>query len=164
MKQIREANSADISLIVNLAHEIWWPTYQDFISKEQISLMLNEMYNETALKEQMENGHQFLLLSVNNMDTGFASFSATENPEIYKLHKLYLKKEIQGIGAGKFFLSGIENIVKGLGTKILELNVNRNNPAKSFYEKMGYTVYAEVDIPYYNFVLDDYIMRKKIQL
>lgn len=162
MMKIRQANADDIKLIKDLAHEIWWPTYQDFIPKAQISLMLENIYNEKALNEQFNQGHCFLILSIANNDAGFASFSDSENPKIFKLHKLYLKPNLQGKGAGTFFIRHIEAQLKSLGAQILELNVNRNNPAKTFYQKLGFKIHAEIDIPYHDFVLDDYVMRKHI--
>jgi ribosomal protein S18 acetylase RimI-like enzyme len=41
------------------------------------------------------------------------------------------------------------------------LNVNRNNiKAKQFYERQGFHIIAEVDIPYRSYILNDYIMEK----
>jgi len=125
--------------------------------------MLQNIYNEDALTAQMHGGHQFILLQENNDYWGFASFSATETIKVYKLHKLYLKPETQGKGAGKFLIAYIEDQVKTLGAEVLELNVNRNNPAKGFYQKLGFQIFSEIDILYFGFILDDYIMRKKIR-
>ena len=45
----------------------------------------------------------------------------------------------------------------------LELNVNRANPALGFYTKLGFEISETVDIPYYQFILNDYVMRKAIR-
>ncbi len=50
------------------------------------------------------------------------------------------------------------------GRDTLELNVNRGNKAYYFYLKQGFEVVEEVDIPYYGYILDDYVMQKKITL
>jgi diamine N-acetyltransferase len=42
---------------------------------------------------------------------------------------------------------------------ILDLNVNRHNPAKSFYEKIGFTVLREEDVPIGPYWMNDYVMR-----
>ena len=44
----------------------------------------------------------------------------------------------------------------------LELNVNRNNPAKDFYAKNGFKIVEEIDIPLDKFWLNDYVMTKNI--
>ena len=45
---IRAANPSDIATIGQLAEESWWPAYRSFISTEQISYMLKEMYSPEA--------------------------------------------------------------------------------------------------------------------
>jgi ribosomal protein S18 acetylase RimI-like enzyme len=57
----------------------------------------------------------------------------------------------------------IITIVKSMGGDVLLLNVNRNNPAKSFYKKLGFTVIKEDDIDIGNgYFMNDYVM--KLQL
>jgi ribosomal protein S18 acetylase RimI-like enzyme len=161
---VREAREKDIHTISRLAQEIWWPTYQDYISKEQISLMLDKMYSEEGLKQQFDSGHQFIILEDNNKEIAFASFSFSQadGASVCKIHKLYILPNYQGMGLGKMLISEISRIASSNGTSILELNVNRNNPALAFYRKYGFTIKEEVDIPYHGFVLNDYIMQKQI--
>ncbi len=162
MIDIVTASINDIAVIANLANQIWWPTYKDYIDKEQISLMLENMYSEDALQQQMHSGHIFLLTLKNKQAVGFASYSVTNEPHVCKLHKLYIHPDTHRTGLGKLLLKKVETKVLKQGAKFLELNVNRDNKAKLFYEKMGYVVDKEVDIPYYQFVLNDYVMRKNL--
>jgi GNAT superfamily N-acetyltransferase len=159
MTQISTATLLDIPTIIALAKEIWWPTYSEVISAEQISFMLNKMYAEDALKQQMESGHTFLLLIDNDLPKGFASFSK-QDESIFKLQKLYLHPDQQGKGTGKMLISFVEQEVKALGATQLILNVNRENKAHLFYKKVGYQIIEELDIPYHHFVLNDYVMGK----
>ena len=160
---IREANDSDIPAISQLAHEIWWPTYTEVIPDEQIDFMLKDMYSETALKMQMDEGITFLIGETEGKPVGFAAYSLTE-PEnlVYKLQKLYVLPSEQGKGSGKQMIAEVAQRVKQLGAKTLELNVNRNNKAFNFYSKLGFEVYKSVDIPYHQFVLNDYVMRKDL--
>jgi ribosomal protein S18 acetylase RimI-like enzyme len=49
------------------------------------------------------------------------------------------------------------------GGKILQLNVNRNNKAISFYEKLGFTIIGEENVDIGNGVIqEDYVMEKEI--
>jgi hypothetical protein len=48
------------------------------------------------------------------------------------------------------------------GKHTLDLNVNRYNKAKSFYEKMGFAVAYEEDIPIGKYWMNDFVMRKEI--
>lgn len=50
-----------------------------------------------------------------------------------------------------------------LGAKALQLQVNRRNNAKYFYEKNGFSVIKEFDFDIGNgYVMDDYVMEKQL--
>ena len=99
------------------------------------------------------------------MPVGFAAYSPrSEDQDIYKLHKLYCLPAEHGKGYGKTLIQAVEQAVTSAGKKILELNVNRHNKAKSFYEKQGYSVIYEEDIKIGNgFEMNDYVMRKELE-
>ena len=162
MTNFRKANLKDLTIISQLAHEIWWNTYKGVISDDQIELMLSKIYDLKSLEEQLNTGHTFIILNFEGKDVGFAAHSIYDIDKNYKLEKLYLSKTIQGKGLGNLLIKKVEEEVKNLGASYLYLNVNRNNKAFNFYQKVGYEVVEEVDIPYFGFVLNDYIMRKAL--
>ncbi|HEY0670125.1 MAG TPA: GNAT family N-acetyltransferase [Sphingobacteriaceae bacterium] len=163
MMSIREATENDISLIRKLAHDIWWPTYRDILPADQISLMLEEMYSKNELVMQMNSGVNFLITETEGKATGFAGYSLTDKElMVFKIHKIYLLPSEQGKGTGKKLIGFITSLAVNNGGKILELNVNRSNPAFSFYKKLGFKIYEEVDIPYHKYFLNDYVMRKNL--
>ena len=160
---IRPALVADAQLISKLANKIWWQAYAPILSEEQISFMLKEIYEPAALSSQISNGVLFDIVESNNKAYGFISAMPKEkHPRIYRIEKLYLLKEVQGLGIGKKLINHIEEIARNREFSTLELNVNRNNPASHFYEKEGFKIVKEVDIPYHHFTLNDYIMQKSI--
>lgn len=160
---IRQASEHDITAINELAEKIWWPSYRNIISDEQISFMLNDMYSAESLKEQMNSGIEFLLVERENLPVAFAGYSLTDpENQVYKLHKLYVLPTEQGRGTGKNLIAQVSSLAKTMGGEILELNVNRGNPAHHFYKKIGFDIYQTVDINYHHFVLNDYVMRKKL--
>ena len=159
--RIRKATEQDIKVISELAEKIWWPAYRNIISDEQISFMLKDMYSEDSLKKQLLSGVEFILAEKEKVAVAFAAFSLIE-PEVYKLHKLYVLPSEQGSGTGKKLIAYISDFARNQGGKILELNVNRGNPASKFYKKAGFEIYKTVDISYHHFVLNDYIMRKDL--
>jgi len=164
MLAIKNATEKDVSIIHELAESIWWDTYSPILTKEQIRFMLDTIYDEEILRQQITNGEQsYVLLIEDDNPTGFASYSPRkENPDIYKLHKLYCLPQRQGKGLGKALLIEVEKEVKATGKKILELNVNKYNPAKTFYEKMGFEIIYEEDIPIGPYWMNDYVMRKEL--
>jgi ribosomal protein S18 acetylase RimI-like enzyme len=69
----------------------------------------------------------------------------------------------QGKGTGRFLLDYILKEIKQQGAVSLQLQVNRYNKAKDFYEKLGFTVIEEADFDIGNgFFMNDYVMEKKL--
>ena len=163
--EIREAGEADIPLIKNLAEIIWPEAYDEILSAEQLRYMLDLIYSESALKKQMNDGHKFIIAQKDGIEIGFASFSqkSIEQPTLFRLHKIYVLPRQHAKGAGSYMLNYIsEESIKAGGNQ-LELNVNKYNIAKQFYEKKGFTVSKEEVIDIGNgYVMDDYVMVKEL--
>ena len=160
---IRKANPGDASLIRDMAYEIWPQTYSRILSKAQLEYMLDLLYNEQTLKKEMKQGVEFIFVYDGPHPVGFASFSKTQ-PEVYKLHKIYVLPSQQGKGTGRFMIDEVIKVMKQNGATTLQLNVNRHNNAKVFYEKLGFLVVREEDIDIGNgYFMNDYVMEKKLK-
>lgn len=160
MIKIVKANKEDAELIQQLAHSIWYPTYQEILSKKQIDFMLERMYSVEAIQASMVLKSTFYLLIDDDEAVGFIGIEPKE--DLLRIEKIYLLPSTQGKGFGKLLIDFAAEEARKQGLSELELNVNRSNNAYHFYLKQGFKVVEEVDIPYYEFILDDYIMRKKI--
>ena len=159
---IRKANPADIPTIRGLAWEIWPPTYNSILNGEQINYMLDLLYSEEILREQMMQGIEFMMVEEGETAVGFASYDLAK-PGVYKLHKIYVLPSLQGKGAGRFIIEEVIKNIKHKGAITLQLNVNRHNNAKNFYEKLGFAVIKEEDINIGNgYFMNDYVMEKKV--
>lgn len=162
MLKIKNALAGDIPLIRELTFKIWPQTYATIISQEQIDYMLDMMYSESSLQKQMKEGSQFIFVYDVNEPVGFAAYFEKE-PSIFKLDKIYILPSQQGKGTGKFVIDYIINDIKQKNAKALQLQVNRYNKAKSFYEKLDFTVIDEIDFDIGNgYFMNDYVMEKKI--
>jgi diamine N-acetyltransferase len=158
---ILPATSSQIPDIQAIISETWEPAYHHILSPEQISFMQEEIYRTASLENQMAAGQQFFIMYLNQNPVGFASYSSHQ-PEVYKLNKLYVKPDYQGQGFGSLLIRHIEKEVLKQGGNTLLLNVNRYNPAREKYEKLGFAVVAEEDIPIGPYWMNDYIMQKQI--
>ena len=163
MIYLRKAKEEDLLIIRSLAEQTWPTAYGDIISAEQISFMLEKMYNKGELLEQMRNGHHFILASELNEDIGFAGFSVIDSEtQTFKLHKLYVLPSAHGKGIGKILINEVFNQVKNAGGSALQLNVNKHNQAKDFYLKCGFTVKESVKLDIgEGYFMDDYVMEYK---
>jgi diamine N-acetyltransferase len=164
MYSIRQATLNDLETIRQIAEITWWATYSPILEKEQISFMLGEIYSVEKIGSQLKNNAQtYLLLTEDDKPLAFAAYSPRdEYPEIYKLHKLYCLPETQGKGYGKILIDEVAQKTLEAGKLTLDLNVNRYNKAKSFYEKMGFKIVYEEDIPIGPYWMNDYVMRKEL--
>ncbi|OOQ60490.1 GNAT family N-acetyltransferase [Mucilaginibacter pedocola] len=164
MYTIREATIADVDTILQIAEATWWPTYEHLVGKEQVEYMLSTIYSRDKITGQIVNNEQtFLLLEEGGKPVAFAAYSPREeDAEIYKLHKLYCLPVTQGKGYGKILINAVADKTREAGKHTLDLNVNRYNKAKTFYEKMGFEVVYEEDIPIGDYWMNDYVMRKSL--
>jgi len=164
--RIAPATLKDIPTIIKLAEATWEPTYRFIISREQIEYMYRVIYTPASLKRQMsEQHHTFLLAYVDGEPAGYASFGPLPQEDgrtAYKLHKIYVLPTRQGQGLGVHLIEAVENAARNAGGPFLELNVNRYNPAISFYERRGFVRHREEDIPIGPYFMNDFVMRKEL--
>lgn len=166
--QIRQLGKDELVIVHELAHQIWPVAYREMISSEQMAYMLEWMYSLPSLHHQISSGHHFFIITdENHHPAGYASFSLSDNHSditpIYYLHKLYVLPHLHKIGFGKMLLEHIVALIAEHTDGMLMLNVNRNNNAIGFYQKMGFTIMEEVDNEIGNgFYMNDYIMSRQI--
>ncbi len=161
MFTIRKATTEDIPLIRDLCFQVWPQTYASILSQDKIDYMLELMYSRDSLQKQMSNGSEFIFVYDDEEPVGFAAY-LPKGHNIYKLDKIYVLPSQQGKGTGRFVIDYIINEIKQRGATALQLQVNRDNKAKSFYEKLGF---IEIDFHDFDigngFFMNDYVMEKK---
>lgn len=166
MMNIRVVDKSAIPLIQKLAAQIWPETYQSILSPGQIDYMMKMMYSDDALTEQMDRkNHQFLILSDDDLEIGYASFSYEEKGDhvCLRLHKIYLDKSVRGKGYGLQVINHLKTLAEEKRADLIELNVNKNNPAFEFYIRAGFEKAGEEKIDIGNgYIMDDYVMRLKM--
>jgi len=159
--KIRKASARDIPLIRELCFKVWPQTYAPILSQAKIDYMLELMYSSSSLEKQMQSGSQFVLAYENSEPVGFAAY-LKKSPSTFKLDKIYVLPSQQGKGTGRFLIDYIIGEIEAVGATALQLQVNRKNKAKKFYEKLGFVVLEEQDIDIGNgFFMNDYVMEKR---
>lgn len=158
--QVREAQLSEIPIIHALARKIWTDHYPSIISMEQIKYMLEKMYSEGALNQQMNDGHRFFILADEKTDLGYLSVSQTEEGN-YFLHKFYIDTQHHRKGLGNFFFDSVFNSIPNL--KTIRLTVNRTNlKAINFYFKKGFIIEEVKDFDIgNNYFMNDFVMLLK---
>ena len=161
MFTIRKATTNDIALIHQMAWVVFPHTYKVILTPEQIDYMMEWMYSEKNLRKQMEeDGHIYYLAFKEDEPAGYLSIQP-EGEHVFHLQKIYVLPSFQGMNLGKLLFEQAIKAIKELHPAPcqMRLNVNRQNKALTFYEKMGMTKIDEGDFPIGNgFYMNDYIM------
>jgi RimJ/RimL family protein N-acetyltransferase len=157
--QLLKASVEDISTIAGLAHTVWHQHYPAIINIDQINYMLELMYSNASLSEQMtKKNHDFYFIQQDGKTIGFISVSKLENTEHgHFIHKFYLDQTLAGKGAGTSAHSALINL---LGANELKLTVNRQNyKSINFYFKNGFKIENVADLDIGNgYVMNDFVM------
>jgi len=158
--EIRQLGIDELVIVTDLARIIWPPTFRDILSPEQLEYMLNWMYSEETLRNQMQKGSDFFVMEIDGNPVGFMGVEAHyPRPNQLKIHKLYVLPETQGSGAGRKFIQEALKIAEEKDIEQLTLNVNRFNNAVDFYLRMGFKIEKEEDIAIGNgYLMEDYVM------
>ena len=161
MFKIRKATLEDIEMINRLAWIVFPHTYKEILSPEQMEYMMDWMYSPENLHKQMtEDGHIYYLAFEGDEPAGYLSIQP-EGEHTYHLQKIYVLPSFQGKKLGKLLFEQAIKAIKELHPEPcqMRLNVNRQNKALTFYEKMGMKKVDEGDFHIGNgYYMNDYIM------
>lgn len=161
MVKIITAHPQQLQVVREIALVTWPHTFGEILSPEQIGYMMNMMYSPAALQQQTEEkGHVFLLADVDGIFGGFAAYELNYKQQpVCKLHKIYILPSMQGKQVGKALVDEVARIAREAGMQRISLNVNRENKATGFYERLGFAKTGEEDIDIGNgFFMNDAIM------
>ena len=164
MYNIVSATLSDIPAIQAVASCAWVHTFRDILSDSQTAYMMQLMYSNESLLEQMqEKNHRYFLAKKQEKTVGYMSIEHNcENTGKTKIHKAYILPEEQQKGIGKLFFSVAEAEAEEIGDSVIYLNVNKNNTnAIAFYHRVGFLLVKEEVIDIGNgFVMDDFVFEK----
>lgn len=162
---IRILKRDELHLVQEIAYATWPSTFSDILSVEQIEYMLNWMYNNQQLVENLDKGHEFYGFFENDKILGFMEVEASiQASTALKIHKLYVLPSLQGSGIGRQLIHQAITCAKVHINNSVILNVNRYNKAVSFYQKIGFSILKEENIEIgKGFLMEDYIMSLELK-
>lgn len=165
MVVFRKAEAGDWPVIRQIAYETWPDTFGHIITADQLDYMLNLIYNEGSIRNQIsEKGHHFVLAKLGDDPIGFVSYEIHYNsqPQLM-IHKFYLLPVFQGLGIGTKALDLLSEIALEYDDKLLRLKVYyKNAKAIGFYEKYGFknTGSEKTDIGNNYSILDNVMVKE----
>lgn len=156
---IRAAVAQDIPLLRALADRIWHASYPGMITLEQIRYMLQWMYGEARIAEELARGVRWEIVETTE-PVGYLAHERDAAGAVH-LHKLYLDRALQGRGIGQSMLRHVIEQARHGGATHIELRVNRSNTrALAAYARAGFRIERSLvaDIGG-GFVMDDHVLR-----
>lgn len=162
---ISEISEIQIADIQRIADEAWPVAFAKILTQQQIRYMMDWMYSQQSLKEQLDKGHRFFLAESGGEHLGFMSIeNNAQQSGRTKIHKAYIRPAYQSKGIGRAFFDKASDEATHHRDTAIYLNVNRyNSAAIAFYEKYGMVKVKQEIIDIGNgFVMDDYVFEKKL--
>jgi len=152
-------NEAQIATVAKLAEEIWPEHYLSIIGQAQVDYMLARFQSCAAIKEQRQSGYEYFLLMQEQQPVGYAAVQAQPESASMFVSKLYLLRALRGQGLGRKVMTQLAQLAAARGLCKLWLTVNKHNPAKHAYLRIGFVTIAELVTDIGNgYVMDDYKM------
>ncbi len=153
----------DLKQVYNLASEIWNDNYQNIISQQQIDYMLNMMYSEESLKNDLNKNFVWEFVSFNNEIIGYLSYVIQEDNRVF-LSKIYLKTTYQGLGFGKKLLNRVKDYAKKNKCVAVYLTVNINNTKgiRAYKNSDFKIIKSQITDIGNNYVMDDYVFEYQL--
>lgn len=146
-----------------LADAIWHEFFPGIITVEQVDYMVRKFQSYDAMRQQIREGYIYYLFALDGKIVGYMGIHPEEDERLF-LSKLYLKKEYRGQGLASEAFAFLEQFCKDHGLGSIWLTVNRYNEHSILvYEKKGFVKVRTQAADIGNgFVMDDYIMEKRI--
>ncbi|MFK3936889.1 GNAT family N-acetyltransferase [Alkalihalobacillus sp. NPDC078783] len=155
---------AEINKLAEQAVGIWNEHYVGIITKEQVDYMIGKYQSAEAVTRQIETeGYEYFNLNVIQAPIGY--MAVKEKSGKLFLSKLYMQKESRGNGYASEAMLFLEDLCTQRGLEAIWLTVNRENlHTIDVYKKKGFNIIAEeVNDIGHGFVMDDYIMEKRVK-
>lgn len=161
LRFIPVVSAAQLATVERLAREIWYEYYVSLIGREQVDYMVDRFQTAAAMRTQIAEGYEYFLLERARESVGYLAVQPRPTEEALFLSKLYLLASLRGTGAGRRALRFVEQLARSHALNRIYLTVNKGNPSRFVYERLGYATVAELVIDIGGgFVMDDYRMEK----
>ena len=151
----------DVAQTAALAKEIWTKHYVPIVGKEQVDYMLAKFQNKEAMTQQIEEGYEYTLWSVDK-PIGYLSLHGRKDHLF--ISKIYLLLQERGKGYGRQMMQYAISQATAKNYSRIRLTVNKyNNKTIAAYQKLCFekrrALVADIGQGY---VMDDFEMELEI--
>jgi GNAT superfamily N-acetyltransferase len=152
-----------LETVAALAREIWYEYYVPLIGQAQVDYIVARFQTAEVMAEQITSGYEYFLVRRAQADIGYFAVQPQLEERRLFLSKLYLLDRHRGGGTGRACMEFIERLGRDRGLDLLWLTVNKGNPSVQAYQRLGFSIAAEIVMDIGGgFVMDDYRMEKPV--
>lgn len=165
MLDIKRAESSDdFSSIADLADVIWHECFKVILTRNQIDYMVDKFQSYTAINKAVQSdGYVYYMAYCDDDLCGYCGVRKEDNGDLF-ISKVYVRSDMRKKGVATAFFNRLSTDF--LNSSRWHLTVNKyNTQAIDTYKKRGFKVVRSLvtDIGG-GFVMDDYIMERRIQM
>lgn len=150
--RVRKAVLTDAKGMAKVNVDSWRTTYQGIVSFSFLEDMSYEV-REEAFKRTLENSQNIVFVAENENDSIIGYIVGGENryQERFsnyqgELFAIYLLEDYHKKGIGKLLVREFRRDLRKNGIENMMVQVLKDNPSRSFYEKLGATYIGEAII------------------
>lgn len=155
--------------LAQMAHDIWNEYWPPIIGQDQVDYMVENFQSLDAIKADMaDHGYEYWFIvareSGRTRTVGYTGGHVERETNRYFISKIYLLAEERGHGFASKTIRFYEDLCHSRNLSAMYLTVNKHNDLGiRAYKGKGFETIdaAETDIGN-GFIMDDYIMEKKI--
>ncbi|WP_010496967.1 GNAT family N-acetyltransferase [Paenibacillus elgii] len=143
---IKKCTLEDLRKLQEISYETFDETFKDQNSPENMNAYLERAFTLNQLEKELSNSSsQFFFVYVDHEVAGYLKVNVNDaqseemGDESLEIERIYIKKNFQKHGLGKYLLNQAIEIAMECNKKQIWLGVwERNENAIAFYEKMGF--------------------------
>ncbi|GGI13541.1 GNAT family N-acetyltransferase [Gottfriedia solisilvae] len=143
---IKRCNIVDSHILQEIGYETFNETFKNQNSIENMNVYLEKAFNiEQVEKELANTSSQFYLITIDKIVAGYLKVNTNDaqseemGNESLEIERIYIKKDFQKHGLGKYLLNKALEIAEELNKSKIWLGVwEKNENAIAFYKKMGF--------------------------
>jgi GNAT superfamily N-acetyltransferase len=156
-------DAAELAVVADLARAIWNEFYVPLIGQAQVDYMLDRFQTVDAITAQLREGYEYYVLRRDGSPIGYCAVQPQPAERALFLSKFYLRRDARGAGTGRETVAFVERLARERGLCSIWLTVNKRNPSRHAYERMGFRIVADVTMDIGDgFVMDDHRMEKSL--
>ncbi len=151
--QIRKCGIEDLKILQSLGRETYFDTFKDFTAPVYMDAYLDEAFSTSKLKSEIEDpASDFFLLFKDDEIAGYMKTNEGDaqteikEEDSFEIQRIYVKREFQGLGLGRFLLEKAIEIAKEKRKSMVWVQVwTKNENGIGFYERFGFEKCGEAD-------------------